>query len=407
VPQQNNLSVSPLELTKSVRDISVTERNSFKSCRRQWLLETIENLEPRGGFKWAFEFGTGIHTGLEAYYKAKGHLLDWDADPKEEMLLAFNEWYEETDKRITEAGLGAFESEVRNELVEYKDLGEIMLWNYHEFAEITDDFVVCCVEGQWTEEGLKLLKDTRPPYAKHLHPILHESGRFLVPIIDPGTGEWLEGEPYMSARLDLVVYKKRTGVRGFWVEDHKTASQAPSDKGLEFDDQVTGYGYTLWRHTGIYPRGTEFNELIKKAPSAPRILQNGTLSTAKDQLTLPILYMEEMKNQGLVEGKKITSQKHLECYESLRAHGWDRFFKRMPSPRNENEYKMFELRLPEEYKDMLAVVADPARKAYPHLSQYNCPGCSVAPICQAIEDGSDYEFVIESRFQQAEDRKAK
>lgn len=404
--------LTPLELTREVRDISVTERNAFKTCRRRWLLETIENLELRGGFPWAFRFGTGIHTGLEAYYKAKGHLFDWGADPKEEMLIAFNMWVEETTKEIAGLGLGSLEQPVLDELAEYKDLGEIMLWNYHEFAEITDDFVVCCVEGQWTEEGLKLLKDTRPPYTEQLHPKLHESGRFLVPIIDPDTGQWLDGEPYLSARLDLVIYSRKSGIRGFWVYDHKTAAQAPTDRGLEFDDQVTGYGYTFWRHTGIYPRGTVFNELIKKAPAPVRFVQKtkknpSGISTAKDQLTLPILYKQELVEHGLVENKRIISEDHLKCYESLRVHGWDRFFKRMESPRNEHEYKMFELRLPEEYKDMVAVKQDPARKAYPHLSQYNCPGCGVAPICQAIEDGSDYEFVIENRFQQAEDRKAK
>lgn len=399
--------LTPLELTRDVRDISVTERNAFKTCRRRWYLETLENLEPRGGIAWAFEFGTGIHTGLEAYYAAKGNLFDWKADPKEEMLIAFDLWVKSVEEKIDKAGLGNFEQPVLDELAEYRELGEIMLWNYHEFAELNDNFVVCCVEGRWTEEGLKLLKDASPPYAEHLHPRVHESGRYLVPIIDPDTGEWLENEPYLSARLDLVVYVKRSGLRGFWVYDHKTAAQAPTDRGLEFDDQVTGYGYTFWRHTGIYPRGTIFNELIKKAPAPPRILAKGDLSTAKDQLTLPSLYMEEMKNQGLVKGKQITSEKHAECYASLRAHGWDRFFKRMESPRNEHEHKMFELRLVEEYKDMLSVKADPGRKAYPHLSQYNCPGCSVGPICQAIEDGSDYEFVINNRFQQAEDRKAK
>src|SRR4051812_23729649 len=78
---------TPLELTRSVRDISVTERMAFRTCRRQWYLTTIENLEPRGTINWNFEFGTGLHTGLEAFYRTVG---DLDAgDPLDNAIAAF------------------------------------------------------------------------------------------------------------------------------------------------------------------------------------------------------------------------------------------------------------------------------------------------------------------------------
>lgn len=400
---------TPLELTRNVQDISVTERNAFKTCRRRWYLETILNLQPKGILNWSLEFGTGIHAALESYYLAKAGLLN--EDPKQAMLDSFEIWYEEIDESVVAAHLGTFESAVRNELLTFKELGEIMLWNYHEYASVRDDEIICCVEGAWTEEGLKLLGESKPPYDEQFHPVLHESGRFLTPILEfsegrDGVARWMQDKPYLSARLDLVIWKRQTGKRGFWIRDHKTASQAPNPKGLDFDDQVTGYGYTFWRHTGIYPRGTEFNFLIKNVPNDPRILQDGSLSTAKDQQTLPSLYKKEVKNQGLLKDGKITSVKHAECYASLLAYGWDRYFQRHESPRNEHEYYMFETRLPEEHEDMLAVKNNPERKAYPHLSQYVCQGCSVGSICQAIEDGSDFEFIMENRYQEAPDRKA-
>lgn len=402
-------ALTPLELTRNVQDISVTERNAFKTCRRRWYLETILNLQPKGNLSWALEFGTGIHSGLESYYLAKAGLLD--EDPKQAMLDSFEIWFEEIDESIVAAHLGTFESAVRNELLTFKELGEIMLWNYHEFASVRDDEVICCVEGAWTEEGLSLLGESKPPYDEKFHPILHKSGRFLTPILEFSEGEdseavWMQDKPFLSARLDLIIWKRQTGKRGFWIRDHKTAAQAPNPKGLDFDDQVTGYGYTFWRHTGIYPRGTEFNFLIKNVPSDPRILQNGSLSTAKDQLTLPSLYRKELENQGLMKNGQVTSVKHFECYESLLAHGWDRFFQRHESPRNQHEYLMFESRLPDEHEDMLAAKNNPERKAYPHLSQYVCQGCSVGSLCQAIEDGSDFEFIMENSYQQAPDRKA-
>lgn len=408
LPERQPLKVAPLDLTTSVRDISVTERNEFKSCRRKWHLGTIQNLQPRGVRLWYLDFGTGLHMGLEAYYKTLGGLLD--GDPQVNAEDALDTWYEEMDEAISTAGLGPSTSEFRNELLEYKELGEGMLHNYVLYASVEDNFTVCAVEGVWTEEGKKLLEgNMNPPYESDVHPIISDAGRYMVPIVDHETKEWVEGRPYMSAKLDLIIYVRKSGLKGFWVKDHKSSGGAPSERGIDMDDQVTGYDYTFWRHTGIVPRGTTFNYLIKQLPKEPRLVGEGTkLSSAKDQLTTADLYRQAMIDFGhMTESGVITSEKHGECYKALLAHGWGRFFKRMSVQRNMHELMMFERRLVTEHQHMHEAYLDPDALAYPHLSQYNCPGCPVMSICQAIEDGSDYEFVIENGFQQAPDRKAK
>jgi hypothetical protein len=70
-----------------------------------------------------------------------------------------------------------------------------------------------------------------------------------------------------------------------------------------------------------------------------------------------------------------------------------------------HEIESFERRLYQEYEDMREVYGDEER-AYPNLSTWHCPGCPVAPICQAMEDGSDVEGIIASRYMQAPDRKS-
>jgi hypothetical protein len=398
---------TPLELTKSVRDISVTERMDFRTCRRRWFLTTVENLEPRGSINWAFAFGGGLHSGLEAFYRAVGDLDE--GDPLDCALKGFEKWYEDTDKEIQKSGLGQLTAPLRDELLKYKSLGIGMLELYNEFAVEQDDFFVAAVEGIVTEDGKRLFgEEFNPPYSKTAHPIRHESGRILVPIVDPDTKEPLPGPVYLSARLDLIVFRKRMGLRGFWVYDHKSTSSSPSDRGIDFDDQVTGYCYTFWRLTGIIPRGAVFNYLVKHLPKEPRLIREGAdLSTAKDQLTLAWMYRNAMVDFGYMQHGRVTSAKHAECYASLLAHGWNRFFKRVPVERNEHELQMFEARLVQEYSDMMEAAGDPGHRAYPNLSQYICPGCPVDRICQAIEDGSDYEFIIRELYQEAEDRKAK
>jgi hypothetical protein len=417
------LEEQPIERTKTVRDISVTERGSFRTCHRQWYLETVLNLEPRGVANWAFAFGTGLHAGLEAYYKFKGGLpykmvgaptggteeitaYDW-------MIDNFHQWYEKLDKKIQKE-LGPLAAEMRDELLGYKLLGEEMLDYYDQFASVEDNFKVAAVEGLWTPEGKALLGDQlNPPYSKHAWPLRHPSGRIMVPIVHPTTKRRLSsfkrgGQPvFLSARLDLIVFRMGLGLRGFWVTDHKSTASAPSDRGIDFEDQITGYCYVFWRLTGIIPRGTVFNYLVKQVPKEPRRTQTGTgLSYAKDQLTTPEMYKEALIERGLMVNGKIYSEKHEECYRSLLAYGWDRFFRRFEVQRNEHELMRFEERLYEEYHDMLDAYKFPARRAYPNQSYMHCPGCSVNKICQAIEDGSDYEWLIENAYQEGEDRKA-
>jgi hypothetical protein len=97
-----------------------------------------------------------------------------------------------------------------------------------------------------------------------------------------------------------------------------------------------------------------------------------------------------------------------EAYEALLSRGWDPFFQRHYTQRNIFELQSFEKRLYEEYMDMLDVYEE-VSEAYPNFGQPHmpwCNWCSVAPICQAMEDGSDVDGIIESRYMNKPDRKA-
>jgi hypothetical protein len=394
----------PLDLTTSVRDVSVTERGAFRTCRRRWYLETIENLEPRGSIQWNLEFGTGVHSGLEAFYKAFADIID--GEPITRAHEGFAVWYEDLDRDLRT--LGPLADPLRDELLEMKNLGDEMLDFYNEYAVENDKyFVPLWIEGEPAPLVPEYLPgDVAPPYAKKSHGFRHESGRILVPIVHPVTKRRIvrkDGTPHLSARLDVVLFRKEIGLRGFWILDHKTTSSAPSDRGIDFEDQITGYCYVFWRLTGIIPRGTIFNYLVKQLPKQPRLVYNDTkLSSAKDQMTLPEWYEAAMHRFKVMD-----SPAHKECLASLKAYGWRRFFERFEVQRNFHELMRFEERLYEEYHDMFDAYKDPARRAYPNQSTMHCPNCKVNRICQSIEDGSDYLGVIESGYRQAKDRKAK
>lgn len=389
---------TPLELTQQALDVSVTECNTFRTCRRRWHLTTIENLEPKIP-TWAFEFGTGIHRALEAMAKGR--------KPKT-IHKTFENWYKEVAERI-----GDLPAELQDELFDLRNLGHGMLDNYFKFDEVCpiELGTPMAVEGLVLPKFKDVLQPEVPPlgdYPPGARVTRHPSGRLLVPIVDPHTKNVLENGAVLSARIDLLT-ERATPQKGLWVVDRKTATKAPNDKGLDFDDQLTGYCYTVWRWLGVIPRGAMYDVLIKQEPKAPRIVKKGTeLSAAKDQLTTPDMYRAALKEFGLLlpGSGDVATEQHAACLEALLARGWDPFFRRFEALRSEYELFDFEQRLFDEYSDMEnALMIE--EKRYPNPSTFLCPNCPVGSICRAMMDGSDPDAIIEGQFQEAPDRKAK
>lgn len=401
----SDLQFDQLEATKLLLDVSVTERMEFKTCRRRWWFTTIENLEPKLSEDLAFEFGGAMHRALEAFYSTRRKGVNKDKA------------YAELDKSFKALKAEADNDLVWKTVVEHETLGHEMLRHYLEYDSVARVKLgdVIAVEGK-VLQGAGVKPSPPEGYGPATRVRRHESGRLLVPIVHPVTKEPLVEEntkeiPYLTGRIDLLTERK-TPHRGLWITDHKTAASAPNDKGLDFDDQVTGYCYVVWRWTGVIPRGVIYNVLVKKTPKEPRIVQSKvkgeelTVSTAKDQLTLPRLYRDALKEYKLITpGGRIPSEAHAQCMAALLERGWDPFFKRMEVTRNEHQMQSYEERLYTEYEDMLEA-HDFEAKRYPSPSTRLCPYCPVRSICLAIEDGSDFEDVIEFQFKPKKDRKA-
>lgn len=418
---------TPLERTQLLLDISVTERDSFKLCRRRWELETLENLTPRLPLGQASDLGEGLHEALEAYYIAKANAPAYPEnkiDPLENALVGLDNWYErncdrvENDQEMVLEAKDAF----LNQLFEQSQLAEEMLTGYHQFAKEEDNFTVHAVEGLQTGAGKAWLNkhwEDRAFMGEHSsNGVIYdsESGRLLCPILDPKTQEPLPGKPMLTAKLDLLVNVIEAGLKGLWVYDHKSTAGEPSDRGLDFFDQPTGYCYIVYRWLGILPRGVCYNYLIKRVPHAPFVLKNGKLSTRRDQLTTAEWYYDELESHGLIlkdgsirhDRPTAQSMTYQEAYDALVQRGWSPFFKRHYTQRSHAELMNFEERLYHEYQDMLDVY-EGVSEAYPSFGLPHMPWCNWCPvnsICHAIEDNSDVDGIIDSQYMEAPDRKA-
>lgn len=334
---------------------TITERGSFRSCRRRWYLDVVERLAHKDKVAWPLIFGDAIHKGLEGYYTDNSRnvqdALDWF-----EM-----HWRDERDRLVEHFG-GLFDMGIGEEWQSYLDKGKTMLTYYDIYDK------------------------ANPFWSRVLEVNIEE--RSFIEIIEPATGIPYHSSPLLSGRIDLVVERDD----GIWIVDHKTAANAYTARALDVDDQLTGYAYIYWRLTGVVPRGVIYNALIKEPPGPPRILKDGSISKDKSQRTTYDLYLEAIKQNGLDRAD------YTEILEILHDKGWNQFFVRDGLQKNIEELESFEERLSMEYEDMSQVLAQPER-AYPNPSQQNCPGCSYIALCQSMEEKGDVDYLREEMYE--------
>ena len=344
---------------KKLTQVSVTEVSQFRECRRQWLLGTHLGYTPRSG-KPELWFGTLMHSALQVFT---------ERGVKQAIRFWFKQ-YDEEIKAIAKSYGGLWE-QARELYDEYRELGAGMLQNYELFVD--------AMQLEMTTVQLEQ--------------------RVWVPIMEPTSfAAVTKRRPIgvkLTARMDRIVAIGDD----LFILDYKTGS-APSGKSLEIADQPSGYSYVHYRLTDELVVGVIIEALMKRLPEEPRILQNGDLSTDKRQNTLPALYQAEMKRRGLMR-----SAKHMETLEALIQQGWDGYFEREITQRNYEQLMSYEDHLYYTVYDMKAAAADPLHVAYPSPSLMRCPRCPFLNVCTAMEDGSDYEYLLDTHFDINEERR--
>jgi len=339
---------------------TVTERNTFRTCRRQWYLGTVRRLAPKATATWYFLFGDMVHAALEEYYKQDRNI---DA-----ALAELDVQWQKHDENLREVYGSLYNTdEVSGYWAGEKDKARDMLVNYDHFDK------------------------AEPFFDRVLDMSIEE--RSFIEVLDP------MGEPIknalLSGKIDMVVERED----GVWIVDHKTLSSIPSDSALDIDDQITAYCYIYWRMTGVVPRGGMYNVLLKSPPHPPRQLKNGSLSKDKSQRTTYDIYMREIEALGLTADLP----EYAEILSYLEEKGWSQFYVRMKSERNMEQLANFEKHLFHEVSDMEEALQYQSQ-LYPNPSQYTCPRCQFLPVCKAMEEGSDPEYLITHGFEVLEPR---
>jgi hypothetical protein len=310
-----------------------------------------------------FFLGTLFHKALEVYYKSLKAGLPRD--------------------QAEDTGLDAYQDAYDREVAKMKDQLRFA-WQY--------------AEPMWKEAGELGFEMANNYFIQERdNPLLDEVLDVEVRVTIPIKSEKGRRIGWLSVQTDVTGRKDGQ----FRVVDHKSASRDMPSTQVDQDDQLSAEAFAVWKHTGEFPDEVVYNVAKKKTPVPPRLINKGkALSKAKGQDTTSDLYETAITENGF---DRMDYVEHLQWLRDQERAG-GRFFRRDVTFRTLDQLESFERNLREEWKDMRAVAASPVR-AYPNPSAFNCPSCPVRAICMAIEDGQDYETLIQAGYVIADPRR--
>ena len=321
---------------------SVSSISSFNACRRQfWFDQTWHQFTPPKPL-W---IGQVVHQAMDSYYKSGRDAIVAIESAKEFV-------FEEIDRIKGEL---PWFSDPSGELEEWAEFALAVFHNYTLFDSCSPfDGMVVDVERS-----------------------------FRLPVE--------RTDRLLSGRIDLVLRSNSTG--RLWIVDHKTVSSQPNLAGLDVDEQMSAYAWAAWRLYGEIPEKIIYNVIFKSLPKEPYVIRNGkALSQSKSEGFVYDLYLAKLQEMGF----PVTD--YVEMLEYLRTVGWSQFFSRVESSRSLAELVTFEKFAASKLNDISRILEDPEHYAYPSPNSFSCGYCAYLAACKTMNDGGDWESVLDSRF---------
>lgn len=346
--------------------IRTSDRGQFKRCRTLWdfTSKMRHNFEYSPGIE-PLDFGIAIHAGAEAYYDP----VLWDGPPEVREGLAkagFMEHMNDWKARIKAADQWDARKTVWEEHVV---MGIGMLEHYFLWAPNADQGWRPVKSEIEFEVPIPVTPGTKLPGLE-------------FSITSDNTLQY-QGVPVVyQGRVDLILEKESTGE--LWILDHKTAAQFGQTEHLELDQQCGSYYWALRQQLGLDIAGVIYSEWRKKVPKEPDMLKSGLPSKNKSQATTPELYKKKLEELGL------DTEMYADFLQTLQNDG-QQYFRRIPIHRSTEELKALEANIVNEAIDM---INDP--RIYPNPSRWNCNGCQFRSPCLMRQEGSDWDWYLNS-----------
>lgn len=341
-------------------NISVSEINSYLTCRRAWDLSSAnrQSLKHKVTPKMYFVIGNAVHEAIDA--QASGD------DPYE--------FFEEYVSRERADRRAAYEEVVgstpwQSEMEEFED-------SVNMARRLVDQyFLQYGSENPLEDLGLKYVATEVP---------------FSIP---------LDGIPSVNfvGTFDGIATDLATETK-FWLIENKTYDRRPNMADFWRGNQPTGYSWAFRALTGQTPAGMVYNGIAKHLIESPKVLQSGELSTNKQAKVTVKSYLKAIQEGGR---DPIKYHSFLEFLEERERNGDDRFFYREIQAYSNVQLDNWERStlhpIAAELSEYDMVGPYARHNVYPNYT--SCRGCLVKDLCTAMDLDEDFQAVVDARYE--------
>lgn len=357
-------------------EIHTSDRGTFKRCRRKfgWGSTLRQNLIRIGPDQSAFFLGNGVHFAMEDYHGWRRF-----AHP----ALAFAAYYDaqkakdrpDDAEALLDLGVGMLEYYVEDWLDEHPEPFETLWVNGEPQVEV--------------EVGISL----NGILEEHLLSGNSQDARrngFLLDYLK-------HHEVQYVTTYDRVVIDKHDIIYGL---DYKTAAQF-DELNLQTNPQSAAYDWSLalfYGPAGYTVGGIWWQQHKKLNPQPPKRVyvgkKNESFSLDFGQTTSFRLYKRAVKEYyGTIPQKY---HEILGVLANAQDENGDRFIRREVLRRNQYQREIEQQKIVLEVFDML----DPDLPLYPNPTKDCSWDCPFKAPCLAMDDGSDYQFLLDSEYTQ-------
>lgn len=331
--------------------ISVSQLQTFLSCKKKWEYNYIDNLTPKIERSY-LTIGKLCHKGMQVSMQALWRYSSITLD--ELIAIGIEAIYSEWEKYLKETPL--LDEEI-------PDVNRTATNACEVFAQALQEF------NPLKYEVLTLQKNGELIPALELH--------FRVPC-PPTKG--------LHGYIDAILKDKETGF--MWCTDYKFRKSLSPDEDEAFNIQNAVYSYACAKMK-IEITGTMTWQHLNTPAADPTILKNGTISRAKIKTTW------KHYERFCVEHGQDPQDYYLEMEEKLRDIEWFR---------STLEYRNSET-IDRIWKDCVIPAAKAVKTAHGQkainfrsLYPWNCKICQYQSLCQAELRNHDADFVRQNEY---------
>ena len=341
--------------------ISVSQLQTFLSCRKKWEYGYVEEITPRIDRAY-LTIGKLCHKGMQAAMQCAWQDQQENPDADYYTLSRWEMW--------RECGVNA----INNEYIAY--LATVPLLNSEQpeldkmHMDAVDVFKQAFEEFEpWKYNILTLYRNNKPIPALELH--------FKVPC-PPTKG--------LHGFIDAIVEDKTTGF--IWCTDYKFRKSLAPDEDEVNNIQNVVYAYACEK-MGIAITGTMTWQHLNTPAVNPQLLKNGSISRAKIKTTWK-KYAKFCQNCG------IDSEPYKEeMQEKLSDIEW---FRITYEYRNVNTiYNIWQDCIKPVAK-LIKGAKDPKVLNFRSLYPWNCKMCQYQSLCQAELREYDVEYIRQTQY---------